>query len=112
MSFLQDLMSARNETQAVLRQSLSLSRSIQKLEEMNVGIDHRGEDMMAQLGQQWNGLTGNNSTSSPRVPDTRHTPDKGPPRDKPGGVSSSTPVSTGSHSLPLLSESPVPPNKR
>ncbi|XP_042078674.1 WD repeat-containing protein 47 isoform X1 [Haplochromis burtoni] len=89
-----------------------LSRSIQKLEEMNVGIDHRGEDMMAQLGQQWNGLTGNNSTSSPRVPDTRHTPDKGPPRDKPGGVSSSTPVSTGSHSLPLLSESPVPPNKR
>uniref|UniRef100_A0A3P9D006 WD repeat domain 47 n=1 Tax=Maylandia zebra TaxID=106582 RepID=A0A3P9D006_9CICH len=88
-----------------------LSRSIQKLEEMNVGIDHRGEDMMAQLGQQWNGLTGNNSTSSPRVPDTRHTPDKGPPRDKPGGVSSSTPVSTGSHSLPLLSESPVPPNK-
>uniref|UniRef100_A0A3B4GSJ1 WD repeat-containing protein 47-like n=1 Tax=Pundamilia nyererei TaxID=303518 RepID=A0A3B4GSJ1_9CICH len=88
-----------------------LSRSIQKLEEMNVGIDHRGEDMMAQLGQQWNGLTGNNSTSSPRVPDTRHTPDKGPLRDKPGGVSSSTPVSTGSHSLPLLSESPVPPNK-
>uniref|UniRef100_I3K3V1 WD repeat domain 47 n=1 Tax=Oreochromis niloticus TaxID=8128 RepID=I3K3V1_ORENI len=89
-----------------------LSRSIQKLEEMNVGIDHRGEDMMAQLGQQWNGLTGNNSTSSPRVSHTRHTPDKGPPRDKPGGVSSSTPVSTGSHSLPLLSESPVPPNKR
>uniref|UniRef100_A0A669DIJ8 WD repeat domain 47 n=1 Tax=Oreochromis niloticus TaxID=8128 RepID=A0A669DIJ8_ORENI len=88
-----------------------LSRSIQKLEEMNVGIDHRGEDMMAQLGQQWNGLTGNNSTSSPRVSHTRHTPDKGPPRDKPGGVSSSTPVSTGSHSLPLLSESPVPPNK-
>uniref|UniRef100_A0A669AYZ4 WD repeat domain 47 n=1 Tax=Oreochromis niloticus TaxID=8128 RepID=A0A669AYZ4_ORENI len=68
-----------------------LSRSIQKLEEMNVGIDHRGEDMMAQLGQQWNGLTGNNSTSSPRVSHTRHTPDKGPPRDKPGGVSSSTP---------------------
>uniref|UniRef100_A0A3Q4G967 WD repeat domain 47b n=1 Tax=Neolamprologus brichardi TaxID=32507 RepID=A0A3Q4G967_NEOBR len=89
-----------------------LSRSIQKLEEMNVGIDHRGDDMMAQLGQQWNGLTGNNSTSSPRVPHTRHTPDEGPPRDKPGGVSSSTPVSTGSHSLPLLSESPVPPNKR
>lgn len=89
-----------------------LSRSIQKLEEMNVGIDHCGDEMMAHLGQQWNRLTGNNSTSSPRMSHTRHTPDKGPPRDKPGGVSSSTPVSTGSHSLPLLSESPVPATKR
>ncbi|XP_069558321.1 WD repeat-containing protein 47-like [Brachyistius frenatus] len=84
-----------------------LSRSIQKLEEMNVGIDHRGDEVMSQLGQQWNGLTGNNSTSSPRVSNTRHTPDKGPPRDKQGGVSSSTPVNTGSHGLPSLSESPV-----
>uniref|UniRef100_A0A3B4Z8P8 WD repeat-containing protein 47-like n=1 Tax=Stegastes partitus TaxID=144197 RepID=A0A3B4Z8P8_9TELE len=75
-----------------------LSRSIQKLEEMNVGIDHKGDEVMTHLGQQWNGLTGNNSASSPRMSNTRHAPDKGPPRDKPGGVSS--------HGL--LSESPVP----
>uniref|UniRef100_A0AAQ6A6M2 CTLH domain-containing protein n=1 Tax=Amphiprion ocellaris TaxID=80972 RepID=A0AAQ6A6M2_AMPOC len=75
-----------------------LSRSIQKLEEMNVGIDHKGDEVMTHLGQQWNGLTGSNSTSSPRMSNTRHTTDKGPPRDKSGGVSS--------HGL--LSESPVP----
>uniref|UniRef100_A0A3P8S0D6 WD repeat domain 47b n=1 Tax=Amphiprion percula TaxID=161767 RepID=A0A3P8S0D6_AMPPE len=75
-----------------------LSRSIQKLEEMNVGIDHKGDEVMTHLGQQWNGLTGSNSTSSPRMSNTRHITDKGPPRDKSGGVSS--------HGL--LSESPVP----
>ncbi|XP_008290429.1 WD repeat-containing protein 47-like [Stegastes partitus] len=79
-----------------------LSRSIQKLEEMNVGIDHKGDEVMTHLGQQWNGLTGNNSASSPRMSNTRHAPDKGPPRDKPGGVSS--------HGL--LSESPVPTSQR
>uniref|UniRef100_A0A8D3BIC9 CTLH domain-containing protein n=2 Tax=Scophthalmus maximus TaxID=52904 RepID=A0A8D3BIC9_SCOMX len=82
-----------------------LSRSIQKLEEMNVGIDHK-EEVMTHLGQQWNGLTGNNSASS--AADTQHTPDTGPPRDKPGGVISSTPLRSGSHGLPSLSESPVP----
>ncbi|XP_039985487.1 WD repeat-containing protein 47-like [Xiphias gladius] len=85
-----------------------LSRSIQKLEEMNVGIDLRGDEVMTQLGQQWNGLTGSTSTSSPRAPNTHHTPDAGLPRDKPGGMSSSTPLRTGSHGLPSLSESPVP----
>uniref|UniRef100_A0A8C4DFJ6 CTLH domain-containing protein n=1 Tax=Dicentrarchus labrax TaxID=13489 RepID=A0A8C4DFJ6_DICLA len=79
-----------------------LSRSIQKLEEMNVGIDHRGDEVMTHLGQQWNSA----STSSPK--NTRHTPDTGPPKDKPGGRVSSTPLMTGSHGLPSLSESPVP----
>ncbi|XP_070817827.1 WD repeat-containing protein 47-like [Chaetodon trifascialis] len=85
-----------------------LSRSIQKLEEMNVGIDHRGDEVMPHLGQHWNGLKGNTSTSSPRTTDTRHTPDTGPPRDKPGGGVSSTPLKTGSHGFPSFSESPVP----
>ncbi|TKS74397.1 WD repeat-containing protein 47 [Collichthys lucidus] len=85
-----------------------LSKSIQKLEEMNVGIDHRGDEVMTHLGQQWKGLTGNTSTSSPRTTATHHTPDTGPPGDKPGGGVSSTPLKTGSHGLPSLSESPVP----
>ncbi|KAE8294060.1 WD repeat-containing protein 47 Neuronal enriched MAP-interacting protein [Larimichthys crocea] len=85
-----------------------LSKSIQKLEEMNVGIDHRGDEVMTHLGQQWKGLTGNTSTSSPKTPATHHTPDTGPPGDKPGGGVSSTPLKTGSHGLPSLSESPVP----
>ncbi|KAM8746363.1 WD repeat-containing protein 47-like isoform 1-T2 [Acanthopagrus schlegelii] len=86
-----------------------LSRSIQKLEEMNVGIDHRGDEVMTQhFGQQWNGQTGNNSTSSPRTTDIRHTPDTGPPRDKPGGGVSSTPLKNGGRGLPSLGESPVP----
>uniref|UniRef100_UPI0037E7E875 WD repeat-containing protein 47-like n=1 Tax=Semicossyphus pulcher TaxID=241346 RepID=UPI0037E7E875 len=88
-----------------------LSKSIQKLEEMNVGIDHKGDEVMTHIGQQWNGLPGNTSTSSPRTANTRHTPDTGQPRDKPGGWVSSTPSGTGSHSLPSLSESPVPASK-
>ncbi|XP_047198746.1 WD repeat-containing protein 47 [Hippoglossus stenolepis] len=85
-----------------------LSRSIQKLEEMNAGIDHKGDEVMTHLGQQWNGLTGSDGASSPRTANARHTPDTGLPRDKLGGVSSSTPLRTGSHGLPSLSESPVP----
>ncbi|KAG7514780.1 WD repeat-containing protein 47-like [Solea senegalensis] len=85
-----------------------LSRSIQKLEEMNVGIDHIGDEVMTHLGQQWNGLAGNDSVSSPQTTNTGHTPDTGLQRDKHGGVSSSTPLRTGSHDLPSLSESPVP----
>ncbi|XP_034567615.1 WD repeat-containing protein 47-like [Notolabrus celidotus] len=89
-----------------------LSRSIQKLEEMNVGIDHRADEVISQLGQPKNGLPGNTSTSSPRTTNTtRNTPDTGPPRDKPGGWASSTPSGTGSHGLPSLSESPVPSSK-
>ncbi|XP_024909672.1 WD repeat-containing protein 47-like isoform X2 [Cynoglossus semilaevis] len=85
-----------------------LSRSIQKLEEMNVGIDHRGEDVMSHLGQQWNGLMGNNSVSSPQTTSSCNTPETGLLRDKPGGVTSSTPLRTGNHKLPSLGESPVP----
>uniref|UniRef100_UPI003AAAD719 WD repeat-containing protein 47-like n=1 Tax=Centroberyx gerrardi TaxID=166262 RepID=UPI003AAAD719 len=86
-----------------------LSRSIQKLEEMNVGIDHRGDEVMPRLAQQWNGgVTGNPGTSSPRTADTTQTPEAGPPRDKPGGGSSSTPLKTGNHGMPSLNESPVP----
>ncbi|XP_028259832.1 WD repeat-containing protein 47-like [Parambassis ranga] len=85
-----------------------LSRSIQKLEEMNVGIDHRGDEVMTHLGQQLNGLKGNNSTCSPSMPNTRHAPDKGPQKDKPGGVLSSTPLKSEGHGMPSLSESPVP----
>lgn len=80
---------------------------------MNVGIDHRGDEVMTQhFGQQWNGQTGNNSTSSPRTTDTRHTPDTGPPRDKLGGVVSSTPLKNGGRGLPSLGESPVPARQR
>ncbi|KAK2835390.1 hypothetical protein Q5P01_015874 [Channa striata] len=84
-----------------------LSRSIQKLEEMNVGIDHRGDEVMTHMGQQWNGVTGNNDTSSPRTANIRHTSDTASQRDKQGGVSSSTPLKRGGQGLPSLSESPV-----
>uniref|UniRef100_A0A667XA97 WD repeat domain 47 n=1 Tax=Myripristis murdjan TaxID=586833 RepID=A0A667XA97_9TELE len=86
-----------------------LSRSIQKLEEMNVGIDHRGDEVMPRLGHQWNGgAAGKPTTSSPRIPNASHTVEAVPPRDKPGGGNSSTPVKTGSHTMPSLNESPVP----
>lgn len=84
-----------------------LNRSIQKLEEMNVGLDHKGDEMMTQLGQQWNGLAGNTSTSSPRTTNNNHTPDTGPLKENPVGISSSTPLRTGVHTMPCLSESPV-----
>lgn len=99
-------------TASALPEVFFISRSIQKLEEMNVSIDHRGDEVMTHLGQQWNGLTGNASASSPRTSSSRQTPDKGPPRDKPGGVISSTPLSTGNPGLPSLSESPVPTSHR
>ncbi|CAB1444448.1 unnamed protein product [Pleuronectes platessa] len=85
-----------------------LSRSIQKLEAMNAGIDHKGDEVMTHLGQQWNGLTGSGGASSQGTGNARHTPETGLPRDRTGGVSSSTPLRTGSHGLPSLSESPVP----
>lgn len=91
---------------------VSVSRSIQKLEEMNVGIDHRGEEMMTHLGQQCNGLTGSNSTPSPGTASIRHTVETASLRDKPGGVSSSTPSRAESRGLPSLSESPVPASQR
>lgn len=90
-----------------------MSRSIQKLEEMNVGIDHRADEVMAHLGQQWNALTGNNSTcSQSAASNIHHAPESVSQRDKPGGVTSSTPLKTGSNVLPSLSESPVPSSQR
>ncbi|XP_056895302.1 WD repeat-containing protein 47-like [Takifugu flavidus] len=77
-----------------------LNRSIQKLEEMNVGLDPRGDEAMVQLARAGNAAVG--------TADTCHTPDPGPPRDKPGRVVSSTPFTTGCHDLPPLSESPIP----
>ncbi|XP_068599477.1 WD repeat-containing protein 47-like [Brachionichthys hirsutus] len=81
-----------------------LSRSIQKLEEMNVGIDHRGDEVMTHLGQQCNGLTGKATASCPGTSDT---PDTGFPKDKPGGCASSTPFNTESQGLPLFGESHI-----
>ncbi|XP_037530492.1 WD repeat-containing protein 47 [Nematolebias whitei] len=81
-----------------------LSRSIQKLEEMNVGIDPKGEEAMSNLGQQWNGLTGNSSTSNSRTTNDRHSTEKGPVREKAGEVS----CSSGSHGLSSLNESTLP----
>uniref|UniRef100_A0A3B5L428 CTLH domain-containing protein n=1 Tax=Xiphophorus couchianus TaxID=32473 RepID=A0A3B5L428_9TELE len=72
-----------------------LSRSIQRLEEMNVGIDPKGDEVMAHLGQQWNGLSTNSCTSSPRMADV-HSTERGPVRSRSGGVSS-TPLNSGNH---------------
>uniref|UniRef100_A0A3Q3A1G6 WD repeat domain 47b n=1 Tax=Kryptolebias marmoratus TaxID=37003 RepID=A0A3Q3A1G6_KRYMA len=78
-------------TPSVLQEILFfLFRSIQKLEEMNVGIDAKGDEVMTHLGQQWNGLTGNSSTSNSRTTNDHHNPEKEPPRDKPGGGSCSS----------------------
>uniref|UniRef100_A0AAZ3PBC9 CTLH domain-containing protein n=1 Tax=Oncorhynchus tshawytscha TaxID=74940 RepID=A0AAZ3PBC9_ONCTS len=56
-----------------------LNRSIQKLEEMNVGMDNVGEGGVQSVSQQCNGTPGPNSST--------HTQETGPLRDKPGGVS-------------------------
>ncbi|PWA28560.1 hypothetical protein CCH79_00013483, partial [Gambusia affinis] len=84
-----------------------LSRSIQRLEEMNVGIDPKGDEVMAHLGQQWNGLSTNSCTSSPKMADA-HSTERGPVRSRSGGVSS-TPLNSGNHGhgQSSLSESPV-----
>uniref|UniRef100_A0A8C6S8G5 WD repeat domain 47b n=1 Tax=Neogobius melanostomus TaxID=47308 RepID=A0A8C6S8G5_9GOBI len=73
-----------NGTQNNLTETF-LNRSIQKLEEMNVGIDHKGDEVMGQLAHQWNGLEPNGNISSP---------------------------GTVIHTMPCLSESPVPVNHR
>ncbi|KAM4629242.1 WD repeat-containing protein 47-like [Polymixia lowei] len=85
-----------------------LNRSIQKLEEMNVGMDHRGDE--AHLVQPWNaGVTGKSGASTPKTPSISHTtPELGPPKDKPHRVSSSTPLTAGGHDMPSFNESPVP----
>uniref|UniRef100_A0A3P9LAK6 CTLH domain-containing protein n=1 Tax=Oryzias latipes TaxID=8090 RepID=A0A3P9LAK6_ORYLA len=65
-----------------------LSRSIQRLEEMNVGIDHRGDEVMMHLGHELNGSNGNNNTFIPEIANSHHSHDKGPPKEKPVGIGS------------------------
>ncbi|KAK7889812.1 hypothetical protein WMY93_025372 [Mugilogobius chulae] len=84
----------QNGTQNNLTETF-LNRSIQKLEEMNVGLEHK-EEVVGPMGSQWNGLAGGTPTQS----NSNHTPDT--------AVSSSTPLRTGEHTMPCLSESPVP----
>ncbi|KAL1023327.1 hypothetical protein UPYG_G00039290 [Umbra pygmaea] len=84
-----------------------LNRSIQKLEEMNVGMDNVEEDVQS-LSQQCNGVTGKTSATPSglsKPPSSSQTPETGALQDKPGGVSS-TPYS-GSRGMPSLNESPV-----
>uniref|UniRef100_A0A1A8JC11 WD repeat domain 47 n=1 Tax=Nothobranchius kuhntae TaxID=321403 RepID=A0A1A8JC11_NOTKU len=85
-----------------------LSRSIQKLEEMNAGIDPKGDEVMKHLGQQWNGPTRNSSTSGPRMTNDHPNPEKGPPKDKTAGVSSSSQISSGNHATCSPNEFSVP----
>uniref|UniRef100_A0A4W5Q7P3 WD repeat domain 47b n=1 Tax=Hucho hucho TaxID=62062 RepID=A0A4W5Q7P3_9TELE len=75
-----------------------LNRSIQKLEEMNVGMDNVGEGGVQSVSQQCNGTPG--PDSSTQTQETGHL------RDKPGGVSS-TPLMAGSQGMPCFDESPV-----
>uniref|UniRef100_A0A1A8H4J3 WD repeat domain 47 n=1 Tax=Nothobranchius korthausae TaxID=1143690 RepID=A0A1A8H4J3_9TELE len=83
-----------------------LSRSIQKLEEMNVGIDPKGDEVMKHLGQQWNG-----SASGPGMTNDHPNPEKGPPKDKTAGVSSSSQISSGNHATCSPNESSVPKSR-
>lgn len=78
-------------------------RSIQKLEEMNVGMDNVGEGGVQSVSQQCNGTPGPNSSTQ--------TQETGPLRDKPGGVSS-TPLMAGSQGMPSFDESPVQNTQR
>uniref|UniRef100_A0A4W5Q7R2 WD repeat domain 47b n=1 Tax=Hucho hucho TaxID=62062 RepID=A0A4W5Q7R2_9TELE len=75
-----------------------LNRSIQKLEEMNVGMDNVGEGGVQSVSQQCNGTPG--PDSSTQTQETGHL------RDKPGGVSS-TPLMAGSQGMPCFDESPA-----
>ncbi|XP_046892895.1 WD repeat-containing protein 47b [Hypomesus transpacificus] len=73
-----------------------LNRSIQKLEEMNVGMDNLGEEVQS-LTQQCNGVTGKPAATPtpliiPTPPSSTKTPETGCLRDRPGGGSSSTPL--------------------
>ncbi|XP_061682028.1 WD repeat-containing protein 47-like isoform X2 [Syngnathoides biaculeatus] len=77
-----------------------LTRSIQKLEEMNVGIDHHGDEA-THLGRQYNGVTDDNSTSNTQDPGMVQ-------RAKAGGVSGNPSLGPGSHCLQHVSEPPDP----
>uniref|UniRef100_A0A8C8HKN9 CTLH domain-containing protein n=1 Tax=Oncorhynchus tshawytscha TaxID=74940 RepID=A0A8C8HKN9_ONCTS len=74
-----------------------LNRSIQKLEELNLGMESLGEEVQS-LSQQCNGLTPD--------PTVTLTPEQGRPQG--GGVVSSTPQRTaGGREVPPPNESPV-----
>uniref|UniRef100_A0A673XWE0 WD repeat domain 47b n=1 Tax=Salmo trutta TaxID=8032 RepID=A0A673XWE0_SALTR len=79
-----------------------LNRSIQKLEEMNVGMDNVGEGGVQSVSQQCNRTPGPNSSTQ--------TQETGPLRDKPGGVSS-TPLMAESQGMPSFDESPMEKSK-
>ncbi|XP_019730704.1 WD repeat-containing protein 47-like [Hippocampus comes] len=78
-----------------------LTRSIQKLEEMNIGIDHHGDEVTP-LGHHCNGMADDGSTSN-----TQEDPGV-VQRAKPGSVSSIPSQRSGSHCLQHISESPFP----
>uniref|UniRef100_A0A3B1IGP4 WD repeat domain 47b n=1 Tax=Astyanax mexicanus TaxID=7994 RepID=A0A3B1IGP4_ASTMX len=75
-----------------------LSRSIQKLEELNVGMEDLGEDVQA-LAQQCNGM--------PVKAECTDTPETAGTGKEDGGITSSTPQRGGGRDMPSLDESPV-----
>lgn len=81
-----------------------LSRSIQKLEELNVGMENMGEEVKS-LAQQCNG------DGSTPPPEDNNNPQSGTPeptRTQGGGVLSSTPQrAVGGRAVPPPEESPV-----
>lgn len=81
-----------------------LNRSIQKLEELNVGMENLGEDVKS-LTQQYNG-NGNPPASEDNNNPPSVTPEQN--RTRGGGVLSSTPQHTvGGRTVPPPNESPV-----
>lgn len=81
-------------------------RSIQKLEELNVGMENLGEEVKS-LAQQCNG-NGNAPTSEDNNNPPSGTPEQSRARGGGGGVLSSTPQrSVGGHTVPPPNESPV-----
>uniref|UniRef100_A0A5F8GYR7 WD repeat domain 47 n=1 Tax=Monodelphis domestica TaxID=13616 RepID=A0A5F8GYR7_MONDO len=87
-----------------------LNRSIQKLGELNIGMDSLGNEVST-LGKQCNGNKGNGSNTSaanfvtpPPDANQRVTPDT-------QNINTSTPLNHGSNQIPLLQESPVHGNQ-
>ncbi|XP_037537622.1 WD repeat-containing protein 47 [Nematolebias whitei] len=92
-----------NEMQNSLTETF-LNRSIQKLEELNVGMENLGEEVKS-LTQQCNG-NGNTPTAEDNNNPPSVTPEQS--RSRGGGVVSSTPQrSVGGHTVPPPNESPV-----
>lgn len=84
--------------------NVCLRRSIQKLEELNVGMENLGEEVKS-LSQQCNG-NGNTPTAEDKNNPPSVTPEQS--RSRGGGVVSSTPQrSIGGRVVPPPCESPV-----